>query len=79
MSLYRKRPIVIEATQWFKPGDHPAVVVDYFDGGQGPLPQIKTPEGDLFVERGNWIITGIEGEHYAIRDSVFHKTYEAVD
>jgi hypothetical protein len=23
MSLYRKKPIVIEATQWFKNGDHP--------------------------------------------------------
>jgi len=23
MSLFRKRPVVIEATQWFKNGDHP--------------------------------------------------------
>lgn len=23
MSAYRKRPVVIEATQWFKNGDHP--------------------------------------------------------
>lgn len=22
---YRKKPVVIEATQWFKDGDHPAV------------------------------------------------------
>lgn len=23
MSLYRKKPVVVEATQWFKNGDHP--------------------------------------------------------
>ena len=28
MSKFRKKPVVIEATQWFKNGDHP------FDGGQ---------------------------------------------
>ncbi len=28
MTKYRKRPVVIEATQWFKNGDHP-------DDGQG--------------------------------------------
>jgi hypothetical protein len=26
MALYRKKPVVVEATQWFKNGDHP------FDG-----------------------------------------------
>ena len=23
MPMYRKKPVVIEASQWFKPGDHP--------------------------------------------------------
>lgn len=36
MSLYRKIPVVIDATQWFKNGDHPhdcaAEMFDYPDG-----------------------------------------------
>jgi len=37
---FRKRPVVIDATQWFKNGDHPedaAVVVDNRDVGQHPF------------------------------------------
>lgn len=26
MAKYRKKPVVIEASQWFKDGDHPAVI-----------------------------------------------------
>lgn len=25
MAKYRKKPVVVEATQWFKDGDHPAI------------------------------------------------------
>jgi hypothetical protein len=28
---FRKKPVVIEATQWFKNGDHPNVVMCWFD------------------------------------------------
>ena len=28
---FRKKPVVIEATQWFKAGDHPAVENCWFD------------------------------------------------
>lgn len=28
---FRKKPVVIEATQWFKSGDHEAVVECYFE------------------------------------------------
>ncbi len=33
MSLFRKKPIVIEATQWHKNGDHP---LDYAEDTVGP-------------------------------------------
>ena len=32
MSRYRKRPVVVEANQWFKNGDHPC---DYADDREG--------------------------------------------
>ena len=30
MAKYRRRPLIIEATQWFKNGDHPRAVVRFF-------------------------------------------------
>lgn len=36
---------------------------------------IKTLEGDLLVHVGDWIATGVNGEHWAIADDVFKKTY----
>lgn len=40
MSKYRKKPVVIEATQWFKNGDHP-------DDNVGPIDKKFTVEGNV--------------------------------
>ncbi len=78
---FRKKPVVIEAVQWFKHGDHPAVFI--FQGesqvwvhGQA---YIETLEGRHLVRPGDWIITGVRGEHYPCRDDIFRKTYEPAD
>lgn len=34
-----------------------------------------TPEGELLVRTGDWIATGVNGEHWTIADDVFKKTY----
>ncbi len=34
---FMKKPIVIEATQWFKNGDHPEDNCGTFDAGEGPF------------------------------------------
>lgn len=39
---------------------------------------INTKEGGHIVCPGDWIITGIVGEHYTCKDSVFRATYEPV-
>lgn len=36
---------------------------------------ISTLEGDIEVHINDWIATGINGEHWAIADDVFKKTY----
>ncbi|AWI40684.1 hypothetical protein LpLQ80_09155 [Lactiplantibacillus plantarum] len=36
---------------------------------------VKTLEGDLKVKPGDWIATGVNGEHWPIADDVFKKTY----
>lgn len=67
---YRKKPVVIEATQWFKDGDHPAVT----DSGL-----IFTLEGYMIVTPGDYIITGVKGEHYPCKPDIFELTYEPVE
>jgi hypothetical protein len=73
---FRKKPVVIEATQWFKMGDHPEVVEATLSGM--PVFWIKTLEGGHIVTPGDWIITGVKGEHYPCKPDIFEATYEAV-
>jgi hypothetical protein len=37
---------------------------------------IDTLEGGHVVCPGDWIITGVQGEHYPIKDAIFRETYE---
>lgn len=71
---FRKKPVVIEATQWFKMGDHPAVKI--FMGERG---WVETLEGGHIVTPGDWIITGVKGEHYPCKPDIFDMTYEPVE
>jgi hypothetical protein len=74
---FRKKPVVIEATQWFKMGDHPQVIEATLSGM--PIGLIETLEGDHIVSPGDWIITGIKGEHYPCKPDIFEATYEPVE
>lgn len=77
---FRKKPVVIEATQWHKDGDHFAVsryeTPDPSMQGRG---WINTLEGGHIVTPGDWIITGVQGEHYPCKPDIFAATYEAVE
>jgi len=116
---FRKKPVVIEATQWFKNGDHPLDYSKTHDGisggriiqykpeyrkemewegdivryyrhpminGQSSCKQcgdilhnhgwIDTLEGGHIVCPGDWIITGVQGEHYPCKPDIFKDTYE---
>lgn len=90
MSKFRKKPVVIEAAQWFKHGDHPAVRViaptdDLFFTGMGGatltdrekhgvLGTLESP--NHLVTPGDWIITGVQGEMYPCKPDIFAATYE---
>jgi hypothetical protein len=72
---YRKKPVVIEATQWFKDGDHPAV----YQGGLSGCYYVGTLEDEVRVRPGDWIIAGVKGEHYPCKPDIFEMTYERVE
>ena len=40
---------------------------------------IETIEGNMDVQIGDWIITGVKGEKYPCKPDIFVATYEAVD
>ena len=77
---FRKKPVVIEATQWFKDGDHPAVFMrnDPYTYSNMLVAWIDTLEGGHVVSVGDWIITGVQGEHYPCKPDIFEMTYEPV-
>lgn len=39
---------------------------------------IKTLEGDMVANPGDWIITGVKGEKYPCKPDIFSETYEKV-
>lgn len=77
---FRKKPVVIEATQWFENGDHPAVEAFFpHDPERVNYGWVKTLEGGHIVTPGDWIITGVQGEHYPCKPDIFEMTYEKAD
>ena len=39
---------------------------------------IKPLEGDMIASKGDWIVTGVDGEQYPVKPDIFKKTYELV-
>lgn len=81
MARFVKKPIVIEAVQitdeWFD-GEHPnplhpqGVTMDPAERAVF----IDTLEGRMRGDIGDWLITGVEGEKYPCKNSVFVASYE---
>jgi hypothetical protein len=76
VARYLKKQVAVDAVQWLKNGDHPAVIADPADRQAG---YIDTPEGRLKVEPGDWIITGIAGENYPCKPDIFDQLYTRAD
>ena len=79
---YRKLPILVDCVRFYpKRKPWPAGVVETFDHMNGAEPVgwgIQTLEGLMNVKPGDWIVTGVEGERYAVKPSIFKRTFEKV-
>jgi hypothetical protein len=87
MAAYRKKPVVIDAVQWF-----PDPAFGRFDGDTYRNNRIgydehrveyticdvgiRTMEGFMHIKPGYWIITGVAGERYGCEPAIFAATYE---
>lgn len=90
---FRKKPVVIEAMQFtpksgpgtgygiagwcggrfntdVKPSDHTDVRYTI---------SIPTLEGIMTADEGDWIIRGVQGEFYPIKEAIFRETYDPVE
>ena len=88
---YRKRPVVVEARQFFGTSRNANVIklwargwgVTISDGimldeERTRTLDINTLEGVMVARPGDWIIRGVAGEFYPCKPDIFEQTYEAV-
>lgn len=82
----RKRPVEVEAMQLTK--DTLGAVVRWLpldqlhsagDDEQGLFVRIRTLEGVMRANAGDWIVRGVKGEHHPVRGDVFVETYDVLD
>lgn len=90
MSQFRKKPVVIEAAEvdvllWCAARDWdglPAWMIVAYEAGDvlflRDAIEIKTLEGTMRGDRGDWIIQGVKGEFYPCKPDIFAATYEPV-
>ncbi|MHC4643921.1 MAG: hypothetical protein ACYTBJ_00365 [Planctomycetota bacterium] len=78
MPKFRKKPIVVEAEQfWPNEKPWPEGVVEVWHCGQSFC--TPTLGGRMQVLPGDWIITGIKGGRYLCKPDIFELTYEPVE
>jgi len=81
MSMFRKKPVIIEAFQ-FGAGDYKSAVTEEFHRAINFFDQeshrayIQTLEGNMKVNDGDWVIKGVNGEFYLCKPDIFEKTYD---
>ena len=85
MAKYRKKPVIIESIRWdggnlseIEEFVGSRIITSYYDNGEEFL-IIKTLEGDMKAQKGDWIIKGVKGEFYPCKPDIFEQTYEKID
>jgi hypothetical protein len=85
---YRKKPVVIEALIWdgslacydtIEDWAGPEKLHLFTDRGGNLVLEIKTLEGDMRANEGDFIIRGVKGEFYPCKPDIFEATYECVE
>ena len=80
---YRKKPIVIEAIQFN--GNNESEIIEFTKSISLTRPEclksmrIPTLEGDMIANVGDWIVKGVNGEFYPIKDNIFKKLYDLTE
>lgn len=86
MPKFRKKPVVIEAVQFWESNEVIDALSDLgldpirisYETPSNPVLKIDTMEGEMIAQLGDWIIKGVNGEFYPCKPDIFEKTYEPV-
>ena len=86
---FRKRPVevrafrVTESIIWAGKETVPDWFVEAWNTGNIVLRRgsflVRTLEGNMTTDYGNWVVMGIRRELYPVEDSIFRETYERVE
>ncbi len=91
MSEWRKKPVVIDAFLWTGGPDQtedPEWVIDAMHAGIVSFESvgtkdctmlIRTLEGTMRANQGDYVIRGVNEEIYPCKPDIFDKTYEAAE
>ena len=82
---FRKKPVVIDAVQFIDWNTNHQEITEFVGAdsiwSQGPdendpILLIRTLEGKMMANPGDWIIKGVKGEFYPCKPDIFAATYE---
>lgn len=86
----KKKPVIIEYVQWT--GENVSEIMSFCGSAAHDIYQInlanmpveysliiKTLEGNMRAEPGDYIIKGVQGEFYPCKPDIFKETYETID
>jgi len=81
MGKYRKKPVIIEAVQitndtFDAPHPNSEHVIGVLYDPVDRCVRIRTLEGEMRGDIGDWIIIGVKGEVYPCKPDIFEATYE---
>lgn len=78
---FRKKPVVIEAWRVgsFDPAPEWLTASPNVYGPHNSYLEIKTLEGTMRADHGDWVIRGVKGEIYPCKPDIFAATYEPVE
>lgn len=87
MARFRKKPVIVEARQLLDDLQCHFEIAAWIGAGGGNATlslagshmYIQTLEGPMRADLGDWIIRGIQGEHYPCKPDIFEATYERVE
>lgn len=86
---FRKKPVEIEAMQFYGDLESARAILEWAHRGGDPMMNavirfaseplhliVRTLEGELRAAPGDWIIRGVKGEFYPCKPDIFEATYE---
>jgi len=86
MAKYRKKPVIIDAWKFDGRLDYSKTLPKEIKDATSTIRltqdgklRIKTLEGDMFAEQGDFIIKGVKGEFYPCKPDIFEQTYEPIN